>query len=58
MCVHVMGFTDETAGNSRLGLGRAHETLPGANGNEGKKIGWKDGVSAIWSILRFNLWDC
>jgi glycosyltransferase involved in cell wall biosynthesis len=22
---------------------------------EGKKIGWKDGVSAIWSILRFNL---
>ena len=24
---------------------------------EGKKIGWKDGVSAIWSILRFNLWS-
>jgi hypothetical protein len=23
---------------------------------EGKKIGWKDGISAIWSILRFNLW--
>ncbi len=23
---------------------------------EGKKIGWKDGVSAIWSLLRFNLW--
>jgi len=22
---------------------------------EGKKIGWKDGVSAIWSILKFNL---
>jgi hypothetical protein len=22
---------------------------------EGKKIGWRDGVSAIWSILRFNL---
>ena len=22
---------------------------------EGKKIGWKDGFSAIWSILRFNL---
>jgi glycosyltransferase involved in cell wall biosynthesis len=22
---------------------------------EGKKIGWKDGVSAIWAILRFNL---
>jgi glycosyltransferase involved in cell wall biosynthesis len=23
---------------------------------EGKKIGWKDGVSAIWCILKFNLW--
>ncbi len=22
---------------------------------EGKKIGWKDGVSAIWSIIRYNL---
>lgn len=25
--------------------------------SEGKKIGWKDGVSAIWSILRFNLFS-
>jgi glycosyltransferase involved in cell wall biosynthesis len=24
---------------------------------EGKKIGWKDGVSAIWSILRYNFTD-
>lgn len=24
---------------------------------EGKKIGWKDGFSAIWSILRYNLFD-
>ena len=24
---------------------------------EGKKIGWKDGVSAIWSILRYNLFS-
>lgn len=23
---------------------------------EGKKIGWKDGLSALWSIIRFNLW--
>jgi len=22
---------------------------------EGKKIGWKDGFSAIWSIIKFNL---
>jgi len=23
---------------------------------EGKKIGWKDGVRAVWCILRYNLW--
>jgi hypothetical protein len=23
---------------------------------QGKKIGWKDGVWAIWSILKYNLW--
>jgi glycosyltransferase involved in cell wall biosynthesis len=23
---------------------------------EGKKIGWKDGVSAIWTILKYNTW--
>jgi glycosyltransferase involved in cell wall biosynthesis len=23
---------------------------------EGKKIGWRDGVAAIWTIFRFNLW--
>ena len=22
---------------------------------EGKKIGWKDGVAAVWAILRYNL---
>jgi len=25
------------------------------NYREGKKIGWRDGISAVWSILRFNL---
>ena len=24
---------------------------------EGKKIGWKDGVQAIWCILRYSFWD-
>jgi len=24
---------------------------------EGKKIGWKDGVAAVWSIFRFNIWS-
>ncbi|MCP4111867.1 MAG: glycosyltransferase family 2 protein, partial [Desulfobacteraceae bacterium] len=23
---------------------------------EGKKIGWKDGVRAIWCILKYNIW--
>ncbi|MEE8278362.1 MAG: glycosyltransferase family 2 protein, partial [Thermoanaerobaculia bacterium] len=22
---------------------------------EGKKIGWKDGLAAVWAILRYNL---
>jgi hypothetical protein len=24
---------------------------------EGKKIGWKDGVRAIWCIAKYNIWD-
>ena len=23
---------------------------------EGKKIGWQDGIRAIWCILKYNLW--
>ena len=30
-------------------------TYDGRTYAEGKKIGWKDGVSAIWFILRCNL---
>lgn len=26
-------------------------------GSQGKKIGWKDGVAAIWHIIKFNLFD-
>ena len=47
-----------TAKVSRLGC-RIYEVPISYHGRtyaEGKKIGWKDGVSAIWSILRFNLW--
>ncbi len=29
----------------------------GRDYSEGKKISWKDGVSAIWTILRYNLFD-
>ena len=24
--------------------------------SEGKKIGWRDGVRALWCILKYNLW--
>jgi glycosyltransferase involved in cell wall biosynthesis len=54
------GFEPEfTAKVARLGV-RIYEVPISYHGRtyaEGKKIGWRDGVSAIWSILRFNLWD-
>ncbi|MGE0821062.1 MAG: glycosyltransferase family 2 protein [Candidatus Binatia bacterium] len=52
------GFEPEvTAKVARLGC-RIYEVPISYHGRtyaEGKKINWKDGVSAIWSILRFNL---
>ena len=54
------GFEPEfTAKVSRLDV-RIYEvpiSYHGRTYEEGKKIGWKDGVSAVWSILRFNLWS-
>ena len=54
------GFEPEfTAKVARLGV-RIYEVPISYHGRtyaEGKKVGWKDGVSAIWSILRFNIWD-
>ncbi len=54
------GFEPEfTAKVARLGV-RIYEVPISYHGRtyaEGKKIGWKDGVSAMWSILRFNIWD-
>ncbi len=29
----------------------------GRDFSEGKKIGWKDGIPALWAILKFNLWE-
>jgi len=48
-----------TARVSRLQV-RIYEVSVSYHGRtyaEGKKIGWKDGFEAIWSILKFNLWD-
>jgi len=53
------GFEPEfTARVSRLGV-RIYEVPISYHGRtyaEGKKIGWQDGVSAIFSILKFNTW--
>jgi glycosyltransferase involved in cell wall biosynthesis len=46
-----------TAKVARLGC-RVYEVPIAYHGRtyaEGKKIGWRDGVAAIWTILRFNL---
>jgi glycosyltransferase involved in cell wall biosynthesis len=52
------GFEPEiTAKVARLGC-RIYEvgiSYSGRTYHEGKKIGWKDGVRAIWCILKYNL---
>ena len=53
------GFEPEvTAKIARAGC-RIYEVPISYHGRtyaEGKKIGWRDGVAAIWTILRVNLW--
>ena len=54
------GFEPEfTAKVAHLGC-RIYEVPISYHGRtyaEGKKIGWRDGLEAVWSILRFNLWS-
>lgn len=55
------GFEPEvTAKVSRIDKVRFYEvgiSYYGRTYEEGKKINWKDGVSAIWCILKYNLWS-
>lgn len=55
------GFEPEvTAKISRVKNARIYEvgiSYYGRTYEEGKKIGWKDGVRAIWCVLKYNLWD-
>jgi glycosyltransferase involved in cell wall biosynthesis len=44
-----------TARVKRYRLYEVGVSYAGRTYEEGKKIGWKDGVSAIWSIVKFNL---
>lgn len=54
------GFEPEvTAKISRIPNIRIYEvgiSYHGRTYKEGKKIGWKDGVRAIWCILKYNIW--
>jgi len=48
-----------TAKIARMGL-RVYEvpiSYAGRSYGEGKKITWKDGIAAIWAIVRFRFWD-
>jgi glycosyltransferase involved in cell wall biosynthesis len=60
LCSNRFGFEPEvTAKVARLGA-RIYEvpiSYAGRTYAEGKKINWKDGVSALWTILRYNLID-
>ena len=40
---------------SRLRIFEVGISYAGRTYEEGKKIGWKDGLRAIWCILRYNL---
>lgn len=56
---HRFGFEPEfTAKIARSGC-RIYEvpiSYHGRTYEEGKKIGWKDGVAAIWTIIKYNTW--
>ena len=45
----------KTDGN-RLRIFEVGISYAGRTYQEGKKIGWRDGVSTIWCILKYNLW--
>jgi glycosyltransferase involved in cell wall biosynthesis len=53
-------LTARIARLARQGKCRVYEvgiSYSGRTYDEGKKIGWKDGFSALWCILRYNLFD-
>ena len=55
------GFEPEvTAKISRVKNARIYEvgiSYYGRTYEDGKKIGWRDGLWAIWCILKYNIWD-
>jgi glycosyltransferase involved in cell wall biosynthesis len=54
------GFEPEVTARLARAQARIYEVPISYSGRtyaEGKKIGWRDGVAAIWHILRYNLWN-
>jgi glycosyltransferase involved in cell wall biosynthesis len=54
------GFEPEITAKIAKGNWRIYEvsiSYAGRSYSEGKKITWRDGVTALWCILRFNLFD-
>lgn len=43
--------------NKRLNIYEVGISYYGRTYDEGKKIGWKDGVKALWEIIKYNLFD-
>jgi hypothetical protein len=61
LCEKRFGFEPEiTAKLSRIPNIRIYEvgiSYYGRTYEEGKKIGWKDGVRAFWCIAKYNIWS-
>jgi glycosyltransferase involved in cell wall biosynthesis len=58
LSAHRFGIEPELTARLAQAGARIYELPISYNGRsyaEGKKIGWKDGVSALWSILKYNL---
>ncbi len=54
------GFEPEITAKIAKGKWRIYEvpiSYAGRSYEEGKKITWKDGIQALWQILRYNLFD-
>ena len=52
------GFEPEITAKIAKGNWRVYEvpiTYAGRTYEEGKKITWRDGISTLWCIIRFNL---
>ena len=61
ICENRFGFEPEVtaklaAYKPRLRIYEVGISYYGRTYEEGKKIIWKDGVAAIWCILKYNLW--